>query len=86
MKSIIRLLTLIVLIFAFTINLANAQTKRTSSRKKGAVIGAIAGAGTGAVISKNHRKKHAAIGAVAGAGTGYIIGRKKDKKAARIQK
>jgi uncharacterized protein YcfJ len=86
MKRIIRLLTLIVLIFAFTINLANAQTKRTSSRKKGAVIGAIAGAGTGAVISKNHRKKHAAIGAVAGAGTGYIIGRKKDKKAARIQK
>ena len=86
MKRIVRVLSLIILLFAFTINLADAQTKRTSSRKKGAVIGAVAGAGTGAVISKNHRKKHAAIGAVVGAGTGYMIGRKKDKKAGRIQK
>ena len=86
MKKIIRVLSLIILLFAFTINLAEAQTKKTSSRKKGAVIGAVAGAGTGAVVSKKHRKKHAAIGAVVGAGTGYMIGRHKDKKTGRLKK
>jgi len=86
MKRIIRVLSLIILLFAFTINLAEAQTKKTSSRKKGAIIGAVAGAGTGAVISKKHRKKHAAIGAVVGAGSGYLYGRHRDKKKGRIQK
>jgi hypothetical protein len=86
MKKLIRIFSLIILVFAFTINIADAQTKKTSSRKKGAIYGAVAGAGTGAVISKNHRKKHAAIGAVAGAGTGYMIGRHKDKKEGRLAK
>jgi hypothetical protein len=86
MKKVIRLLSLIILMFAFTIQLAEAQTKKTSSRKKGAIIGGVAGAGTGAVISPRHRTKHAAIGAAVGAGTGYMIGRHKDKKAGRIQK
>lgn len=86
MKRIIRVLSLIILLFAFTINLAEAQTKKKSSRKKGAIIGGVAGAGTGAVISKNNRVKHAVIGGVVGAGTGYMIGRSKDKKAGRLKK
>ena len=69
--------------FAFAISFSYAQT---SSRKKGAIIGGIAGAGTGAVISKNHRVKHAVIGGVVGAGTGYVIGRHRDKKKGRLRK
>ena len=83
MKKIMRILSLIVLLFVFTGNLTHAQT---SSRKKGAIIGGVAGAGTGAVISKNHRVKHAVIGGVIGAGTGYMIGRHKDKKRGRLNK
>ena len=85
MKRIIRVLTFIILLFAFTVSIAEAQTKK-SSRKKGAIIGGIAGAGTGAVISRHHRVKHAVIGGVVGAGTGYVIGRHKDKKAGRLRK
>ena len=83
MKKIIRILSLLVVLFAFTINVTNAQT---SSRKKGAIIGGVAGAGTGAVISKNHRAKHAVIGGVIGAGTGYLYGRHRDKKKGRLSK
>ncbi len=86
MKKIIRVLSMIILLFAFSISLTEAQTHKTSSRKKGAVIGGVAGAGTGAIISKNHRAKHAVIGGVIGAGTGYIIGRHKDKEAGRLKK
>ena len=86
MKKIIRVLSMILIMFAFMVNLADAQTKRTSSRKKGAIIGGVAGAGMGAVISKNHRAKHAVIGGVIGAGTGYAIGRHRDKKAGRLKK
>jgi hypothetical protein len=86
MKKIIRYLSVLLLIFAFMINVADAQTKRTSSRKKGAIIGGVTGATTGALISKNHRKKHAVIGAVVGAGTGYAIGRHRDKKTGRLRK
>ncbi len=74
------------LLFAFAVS-TNAQTHRKwSHRKKGAVIGAGAGAAGGALISKNHRAKHAAIGAAAGAGTGYLIGRHKDKKQGTLAK
>lgn len=83
MKKIMRVLTLVVLMFAFTINVTNAQT---SSRKKGAIIGGVAGAGTGAVISKNHRAKHAVIGGAIGAGTGYLYGRHRDKEKGRLAK
>jgi hypothetical protein len=83
MKKIVRLVTLFIIMFAFTINLTYAQT---SSRKKGAIIGGVAGAGTGAVISKNHRGKHAVIGGVVGAGTGYLYGRHRDKKKGRLRK
>lgn len=83
MKKIVRLVSLLIIMFAFTINLTYAQT---SSRKKGAVIGGVAGAGTGAVISKNHRAKHAVIGGVIGAGTGYLYGRHRDKEKGRLRK
>ena len=83
MKKIVRLVTLLIIILAFTINLTYAQT---SSRKKGAIIGGVAGAGTGAVVSKNHRAKHAVIGGVIGAGTGYLYGRHRDKEKGRLRK
>ena len=83
MKKIIRVLSMMILMFAVSISLTHAQT---SSRKKGAIIGGVAGAGTGAVISKNHRAKHAVIGGVVGAGTGYMIGRHRDKKKGRLRK
>lgn len=83
MKKLMKVLSLIVLLFAFTVTMAHAQT---SSRKKDAIIGGVAGAGTGAVISKNHRVKHAVIGGAVGAGTGYLIGRHKDKKRGRLHK
>jgi hypothetical protein len=53
-----------------------------SSRTKGALIGAGAGAIAGGIIG--HNIKGAIIGGAVGAGTGYIIGRKKDKKTGRL--
>ena len=56
------------------------KTKKGWSRKaKGAVIGAGAGAATGAIIS-NNKSKGAIIGGAVGAGAGYLYGRHKDKK------
>lgn len=59
-----------------------AKKKGWSSRAKGAVIGGVAGAVGGAVISK-HKGTGAAIGGVVGAAGGYIIGNEKDKKNGR---
>jgi len=63
-----------------------AQTKTVvkhkkgwSHRKKYAVIGAGAGAVTGAVVSKNHATG-AVVGGVVGGAGGYLLGRHKDKK------
>ncbi len=77
------------LTFALTViapDYSQAQTEvkqktRTgmSHKKKGTLIGAGAGAATGAVISKN-RSKGAVIGGAVGAGAGYLHGRHKDKK------
>lgn len=52
-----------------------------SNAAKGAVIGGVGGAISGAVISKK-KGKGAVIGGVLGAAGGYIIGKKKDKKEA----
>jgi hypothetical protein len=91
MKKLIIMLTFSV--FGLTMltgeyNTAGAQTstqkkKKWSSRKKGALYGAAAGAATGIIISKKD-KKGALIGAAAGAGTGYLIGRQRDKKKGRL--
>jgi outer membrane lipoprotein SlyB len=63
---------------------SNAAKKRGWSKAaKGAVIGGVVGAGTGAVINKKNRAAGAVIGGVLGAGAGYGIGRGMDKKDGR---
>ena len=59
------------------------QKKGWSKTAKGAVIGGVVGAGTGAVISKKHKGAGAVIGGVVGAGAGAIIGNDMDKKDGR---
>ena len=54
-----------------------------SKTAKGAVIGGVVGAGTGAVINKKNRVAGAVIGGVVGAGTGAVIGNELDKKDGR---
>jgi len=62
-------------------------TKKTntgwSKTAKGAVIGGVVGAGTGAVVNKKNRAAGAVVGGVVGAGTGAIIGNELDKKDGR---
>jgi len=53
--------------------------KGWSHKKKYGVIGAGAGAATGAIVSKHH-VKGAVIGGVVGGAGGYLLGRHKDKK------
>ncbi len=62
---------------------APAETKKKgmSNAGQGAIIGGVAGAIGGAVISKK-KGKGAIIGGVIGAAGGAIIGKQKDKKAA----
>jgi hypothetical protein len=59
------------------------KKKGWSSRAKGAVIGGVAGAVGGAVISKHNKGTGAAVGGVVGAAGGYIIGNEVDKKNGR---
>ncbi|MEO6406891.1 MAG: glycine zipper domain-containing protein [Ferruginibacter sp.] len=61
----------------------NAQTTTKSRAGKNAIIGAGAGAVTGAVVSKNHRGKGALIGGAVGAAGGYAWGKHQDKKKGR---
>ena len=56
------------------------ETKRVSNKTKGAIIGGVTGAATGAVVNKKNRKAGAVVGGILGAATGYGIGRRKDKK------
>ena len=53
--------------------------KGWSYRKKYAVIGAGAGAVTGALVSKNHAAG-AVVGGVVGGAGGYLLGRHKDRR------
>lgn len=86
MKKLLKVLSMLVLLFAFTISIASAQTHRKwSHRKKGAVIGAGAGAATGAIVSHD-KSKGAIIGGVVGGTAGYLHGRHKDKKAGTLAK
>jgi hypothetical protein len=57
--------------------------KGWSKTAKGAVIGGVAGAGTGAVVNKKNRAAGAVIGGVLGAGAGAVIGNEMDKKDGR---
>ncbi|MDQ3847289.1 MAG: glycine zipper domain-containing protein [Bacteroidota bacterium] len=61
-----------------------AKTKKGWSKTaKGAVIGGVAGAGTGAVVNKKNRTAGAVVGGVVGAGVGAAIGHEMDKKDGR---
>lgn len=57
--------------------------KGWSKTAKGAVIGGVVGAGTGAVVNKRNRAAGAVIGGVLGAGAGAVIGNEMDKKDGR---
>ena len=60
-----------------------AKKKGWSKTAKGAVIGGVVGAGTGAAVNKKNRAAGAVIGGVVGAGTGAVIGNQMDKKDGR---
>ena len=61
-----------------------ATTKKGWSKTaKGAVIGGVIGAGTGAIVNKKNRAAGAVIGGVLGAGVGAVIGNEMDKKDGR---
>ena len=64
---------------------ANTAKEKTgwSKTAKGAVIGGVVGAGTGAVVNKKNRAAGAVIGGVVGAGAGAVIGNEMDKKDGR---
>jgi len=65
-----------------TVNKLQAQTTKkktvTSHKKKSTLIGAGAGAVTGALVSKHH-VTGAVVGGAVGAGAGYLYGRHRDK-------
>jgi hypothetical protein len=63
-------------------NTAKAK-KGWSKTAKGAVIGGVVGAGTGAVVNKKNRAVGAVVGGAAGAGVGAVIGNQMDKKDGR---
>ena len=60
-----------------------AAKKGWSKTAKGAVIGGVVGAGSGAVINKKNRAAGAVIGGVVGAGAGAVIGNEADKQDGR---
>ncbi len=68
-------------------NAAKAPEKPQGLSKaaKGAIIGGVAGAATGAIIDKNKRARGAIIGGAAGAGVGYTIGRAGDRESGRVE-
>lgn len=81
MKKLVGALSLAFALTVVSPDYSKAQTEvkqktRTgmSHKKKGALIGAGAGAATGAVISKD-KSKGAIIGGAIGAGAGYLHGR-----------
>lgn len=81
MKKMILILGLAFGLTAVSATEAGAQTTTktvTSHKKKSALIGAGAGAVTGAAVSHKHAKG-AVIGGVVGAGAGYLYGKHRDK-------
>lgn len=75
---------------AYTSGTANGakapqKPKGLSKAAKGAIIGGVVGAGTGAIIDKNKRGRGAIIGGATGAGVGYTIGRAGDRKSGRVE-
>jgi hypothetical protein len=85
MKKILVILSMILCVSATKVSAqTTTQTKRGWSQpKKGAVIGAAAGAATGAIVSKR-RGRGAVIGGAAGAGAGYLYGKHRQKKHPKV--
>lgn len=82
-KNIIAMLLLAAFIFLTMVPEGFAHRRpyrHHHSKKKGAVVGGIAGAVGGALIGG---KKGAVIGGAAGAGTGYLVQRHRNKRRAR---
>ena len=59
--------------------------KNTNKSQRGAAIGAVAGAGLGALIGKNNRALGAIVGGAVGGTAGAIIGKKMDDQAKKIE-
>lgn len=84
MKKIRIVMIAIVALLVMISEFASANPrKKWSHRKKGTVIGAAAGAGVGALVSR-HKGRGALIGAAAGGAVGYLHGRHKDKKEGKL--
>ena len=66
-----------------TTTTTTTQKTGWSKTAKGAVIGGVVGAGTGAVVNKKNPAAGAVIGGVVGAGAGAVIGNEADKKDGR---
>ncbi len=81
MKKIIGLLSICLCLSIVTASAQTTVETKTgwSQKKKGAVIGAAVGAGTGAIVSKR-KGRGAVIGGVVGAGAGYAYGAHRQKK------
>ena len=85
MKKIICLLGMASILTMGTVTTSDAQyryetKKGWSKKKKGAVIGAGAGAVSGALLNREHRAGGAVVGGAVGAGVGYLIGKRADKR------
>jgi hypothetical protein len=79
MKKIICMLSMASILSVGVVDVSQAHG-RWSHRKKGAVIGAGAGALSGALLNHEHRAGGALVGGAVGAGVGYLIGRHADRK------
>jgi hypothetical protein len=59
------------------------EKKGLSKTAKGAILGGVVGAGSGAILDKKNRGAGAVIGGAVGAGAGAILGNELDKKDGR---
>jgi len=74
-----------VFIMLMVVSIFTMPSCHTSNATKGAVIGAGAGAATGAVLAKNNKAAAIIFGAALGGVAGALIGDYMDKQAAKIQ-
>lgn len=66
--------------------MASCETiQNTNKSQRGAVIGAAAGAGIGALIGKKNRALGAIVGGAVGGAAGAVIGKKMDEQAQKIE-
>lgn len=79
----IKILSLLIIVGLL---LGSCETiQNTNKSQRGAVIGAAAGAGIGALIGKKNRALGAIVGGAVGGAAGAIIGKKMDEQAQKIE-